>query len=344
MKEQSLEDFLAQQLDKDIDEKTLIALLKTEKLNFHELAQRFNVPLLTVRGAIRKLTNKTVMVRADGESIYIAHLPEIGSKKKLNPDWWNGRKLRFGFASDAHLGSKYERLDVLHGLYDLFEKRDVPVVFNGGNFIDGEAKHNKNYIHKFGLDAQVEYAVEVYPYKPNIETWFISADEHEGWYTMREGIDMGRYWQMLRERNGMFDLKHIGFVEADIDVHGGTMENPVWLRLMHPGGGSAYAHSYAPQKIVESFQPGEKPHILLIGHFHKGSYDIIRGVHTLQILSQKDQCPWMRKHKIDSHVGGGMIEITVDERGMITEFEPRIWQYFDRKFYEGNDKFWKKIK
>jgi len=67
------------------------------------------------------------------------------------------------------------------------------------------------------------------------------------------------------------------------------------MKLMHPGGGSAYAVSYRPQKIIESFQDGEKPHILLLGHYHKSLKVEIRGVVTILVPSCQDQTPFMRR-------------------------------------------------
>lgn len=330
-----------QREDKAIDEAKLIALLKTEKLLAREIATRFDVPIVSVQDKLHELAEKKVMIRSDQEGFYIDNAPEEGGKKRLNPDMWQGDTLKIGFVSDNHLCSHFERLDVLNLMYDLFEREGVNVVMNGGNWIDGEARFNKNEIHTTGFGRQIQYAVDHYPYKEGIETWFISGDDHEGWYNQREGINSGEFFQMQREKAGKFDLKHLGYVEADIDLNGGAYEIPMWCRVMHPGGGSSYAVSYAPQKIIESLQGGEKPHILFIGHYHKLSYNLFRNVYTIQMGTTCDQTIFMRKKKIEAHVGGGIAEFSRGEDGLINRCKVEFITAYDKKFYLGKDKYWK---
>jgi hypothetical protein len=324
-----------------LDTKTLVDILRTESLSVEEIATRFNVPIRKVTDTIEELSHKKTMLTIVDGKYSVKEAPIEGGKKVLDPDLWRGDTIRFGFTSDNHICSHFERLDVLNLIYDICEGEGVQTVLNGGNWIDGEARFNKNEIHKVGLDRQINYAVEVYPYRKGIETWFVSGDDHEGWYSQREGINIGDYFQSKREQAGMFDLKHLGYVEADIDLNEGKFENDSWLRVMHAGGGSAYATSYAAQKIVESLQGGEKPSVLFIGHYHKLLYAYIRNVHTIQMGATQDQSIFMRKKKIEAHVGGGIVELRRDKFGSIVRCKVDFITAFDRKFYLGKDKYWK---
>lgn len=335
------DDLRKQRESKVIDEKKLIALLQQEKRTIGDIAKHFDVPIVTVERTLNSLAEKKVMVRTGPDGYYIDDAPEEGGKKSLNQKMWQGDTLKIGFISDNHLCSHFERLDVLNLLYDLFESEGVSFVVNGGNWIDGEARFNKNEIHTRGFGRQIEYAVKHYPYRKGLETWFISGDDHEGWYNQREGINSGEFFQMQRERAGMFDLKHLGYVEADIDLNGGEYDIPMWCRVMHPGGGSAYAVSYAPQKLIESLQGGEKPHVFFIGHYHKLSYNIIRNVHAIQMGTTCDQTIFMRKKKISAHVGGGIAEFRRGSDGLINRGKVEFITAYDKKFYIGKDKYWK---
>lgn len=337
----SKDDLRKQRESKVIDEKSLIAFLKNGKQTIREMSKRFDVPIVTVQNTLSSLAEMKVMVRSDNGEYYIDESPEEGSKRTLNADMWQGDTLRYGFISDNHLCSNFERLEVNETLYDLFESEGIKTVFNGGNWIEGEARFNKNEIHVHGFGNQINYAVKHYPHREGMETWFISGDDHEGWYNQREGINSGEYFQMMREKSGLFDLKHLGYVEADIDLNGGEFENPMWCRIVHPGGGSSYAHSYSVQKIIESYQGGEKPHILMVGHYHKMSYNFVRGVYAVQMGTTKDQDIFMRKKKLEAHIGGGIIEIRRAPDGIINRFRPEFITFFDKKFYLGNDKYWK---
>jgi hypothetical protein len=133
----------------------------------------------------------------------------------------------------------------------------------------------------------------------------------------------------------------LGYVEADIEINQGGYENDSWIRVMHAGGGSAYATSYAPQKIIESYQGGEKPSVLFIGHYHKLSYNVIRNVHVIQMGCTQDQSIFMRKKKIEAHVGGGLVHLWRDKNGIINRVAPELITVFDKKFYIGDDKYWK---
>ena len=169
----------------------------------------------------------------------------------------------------------------------------------------------------------------------------MSGDDHEGWYNQREGINIGEYFQMKREREGMNDLKHLGYVEADVEINEGGFENNSWIRIMHAGGGSAYATSYAPQKIVESLQGGEKPAVLFIGHYHKLGYNYVRNVHAILCGCTQDQSIFMRKRKIEAHVGGGLVHLYRDKNGIINRVQTEFITAFDKKFYIGDNKYWK---
>ena len=44
-----------------------------------------------------------------------------------------GDKKKLLFISDTHLGSKYDRLDILRYLYDLAEEQEIDTVFHAGD-------------------------------------------------------------------------------------------------------------------------------------------------------------------------------------------------------------------
>jgi hypothetical protein len=114
------------------------------------------------------------------------------------------------------------------------------------------------------------------------------------------------------------------------------------LVVMHPGGGSSYAYSYRPQKIVESLSGGEKPGVLIIGHYHKLSCNLIRNVWMLQAGTTMDQSVFMRKKGLEAHVGGFIVTLQQDaETGAIFRCVADQRVYFDRAYY--NDR-WSKTR
>ncbi|MEN6603783.1 MAG: hypothetical protein ABFD86_15340, partial [Bryobacteraceae bacterium] len=237
----------------------------------------------------------------------------------------------FGATGDNHLGSKHERLDALNTLYDIFADEGITEVYNTGNWIEGESRVNKHDIKVFGLDGQIDYWVQNYPQRKGITTYYVAGDDHEGWYQQREGMNIGRHAQWAAEHSGRTDLKFLGYVEADIELK--TPGGSGWMKIMHPGGGAAYALSYAPQKIVESFQGGEKPRVLLLGHYHKFDFCYPREVYTVQTGCTVDQSIFMRKNKIQAHVGGCVVRINQSADGIINRCQAEFISFFDRDFY-----------
>lgn len=242
-------------------------------------------------------------------------------------------KLRFGACGDTHLCSTRERLDALNTVYDWYANEGITDIYHTGNIIEGEARFNVREIHTFGLENQVQYLIDNYPQRPGITTHFIVGNEHEGWYQAREGISIGHFIERSAKESGRTDLHYLGFLEHDIKF---ANENGSFvMRLSHPGLGSAYSISYSVQKIVESYQGGEKPAVLLVGHFHKLEYlPSVRNVRTLQTGCLTDQSTWARSRRIEYHVGAWLLELEQDEKtGACTGC--RAWDrtFFDRGFY-----------
>ena len=244
---------------------------------------------------------------------------------------------RLGVISDTHYGSKYCREDVVEDLYDWYAKEGIEKVYHCGNWIDGQSHFNKYDLipEAHGMQAQLELFVRRYPKKKNLKTYYVAGDDHEGWYAQREGIDIGRSLEDTARHSGRTDLVYLGYKEAFVALEHPKSHKHSRMLVDHPGGGSAYADSYAAQKRVEAAQPGEKPGVWLFGHWHKIGYFRPRGVNVLLCGCTKDLDPFGRKKGLRYDVGGSIIEMRQDEGGAIVEFTPRIRTYYDRSYHEG---------
>ena len=56
------------------------------------------------------------------------------------------------------------------------------------------------------------------------------------------------------------------------------------------------------------------------------------------IISTEDQTPFMRKLKIQAHVGGWIVEFVLTKGGLISRFKTEWIPFYDKGFY---DKAWK---
>jgi hypothetical protein len=286
-----------------------------------------------VLDAIDELKRAGVNVQREGDRYVVAktfaqayteNVIEIVSRKD--------NTFLFGACGDQHIGSKYHREDVNHDLYRRYADAGVQAAFNTGNWIDGEASFNRYDILAHGIDAQAKLMADLYP-KHSFPTYAVWGDDHEGWYVQREGIDVGRYVESIMREAG-HNWHDLGFMEAHVRLVNANSGKSVVMSVVHPGGGSSYATSYRPQKIIESFEGGEKPAVLLLGHYHKLDAGLVRNVWYLQTGTTEDQTPFMRKKSLEAHVGGAMIHLEQDpESGAITGFTPNLWRYFNRAFH-----------
>ncbi len=274
----------------------------------------------------------------------IEHEPPIGTSTgifweiKSFPD----NKFRFGAFGDLHAASKYCRWEVREDLTRRAEKFGAQAILDTGNWIDGEASFNRYDVEKVGMDEQLGILADRYPKTP-VPTYAVTGADHEGWYVKREGIDIGRHCESVMRQAGHL-WTNLGYMQADIILRNHNTGVASVLRIMHPGGGSAYALSYRPQKIIESMEGGEKPAVLLMGHYHKIDFGLVRNVWYVQTGTGQDQTPFMAQKAIEAHVGGFLIEMEQDpETGGIVEFTPIARRYFNKAYYfksgQGNQRW-----
>ena len=244
-------------------------------------------------------------------------------------DW-----MRFGLVGDTHLCCKQERLAELHQFYDLMEAEGIRTVFHAGNIVDGYVpKINGDSVFASSIDGQCQYVIDNYPKRKNMITHFITGDDHEGWW-QKEGFNFGGYLQYLAHDQDRKDLRYIGHVEADVEIRNGDGA-PTIIKVQHPGGGSSYARSYTGQKQVESFEGGEKPSILIQGHYHVSNYMNDRNIHVVSLPGWQDQTIFARKKRLRMEIGGAIMSFKRNPAdGSVTRFQIEFVRYFTRGYYK----------
>lgn len=248
---------------------------------------------------------------------------------------------RFLSLGDTHLGSKYERLDVLEDLYDRAAAWGADRALHTGNWIDGVSSFNAHDLKVYGMEDQLAYLAKHYPSRDGITTYAVAGEDHEGWFSRREGIDIGKRAEQTMRDLGRADWVNLGFMESHVRLVNANSGKEAILAVVHPGGGSAYALSYSVQKIIEALEGGEKPAVALYGHYHKLWAGNIRNVWVQQTGCTQDQTVFTRnKVKQEVHVGGILTELEQDPRtGAIVAMTAKICRYFVRGYY--NDR-WRK--
>ena len=336
-KGRSINEFSAtvQQQREEAQQRLLSALRKGGTVP--ELAAISGASERLVRELLQQLRDAHIVLHEEGDRFAIGTslAPAFSSEEAVKYVSRKDNTFLFGALGDSHLGSKYERLDVTNDLYDRYEAAGVDRVLHTGNWIDGDEPKNRHDIAVHGMEPQMAYLAKHYPARKGIVTYAVAGEDHEGWWTRSEGIDVGKRAEQTMREVGRTDWVNLGFMEAHIRLVNANSGKEAILAVVHPGGGSAYALSYSIQKIVEALEGGEKPSVGLYGHYHKLWAGNIRNVWVVCTGCGQDQTVFMRnKVKQEAHVGGTLIELEQDPKtGAIIAMTPKLIRYFVRGYY-----------
>lgn len=215
--------------------------------------------------------------------------------------------------SDTHLGNIHQQLHLLNKIYEEAYKRGITTVLHCGDLVDGNylnrpEQPRQQFLH--GFDEQVGYVVDMYPKVRGITTKYILGSHDETHY--KNGQATVNSW-ISRCRS---DMEYLGQDSAAITING------VKIFMDHPGGGSAQALSYKPQKRIEILESDYQPKILLIGHYHKSYSFVYRNVRGIEVPCLCDKTQFQQKQGLSNVVGAYFLNIYSDSKGNIQYFEP----------------------
>lgn len=283
-----------------------------------ELQTGCNIEYLKTKFKLSERVINAIIEDIKDDGIDIEYIDGIYKVKKIptEQDTVHSCKLKdgwhkLGVVSDTHLNSIYQQLTHLNSMYDIFYSEGVEYVLNCGDICAGMGMYQGQEYEVFniGADAQVEYAIKNYPKRNGIKTKVISGNHDLSFYK-KSGIDIIKKLASERE-----DIEYLGQYSAYIEIADG-----VYIYLLHPDSGQAYAISYRPQRIASGFTDNNKPDIMLIGHFHQTEYIYERNIHIIQCGSFEGQTSFLKRKGIMPKIGGWIIEFKVDG-GFITRFK-----------------------
>lgn len=182
-----------------------------------------------------------------------------------------GTPYTIGVISDTHLGSKYCLRTQLRDFIEYAYSKGAREILHPGDVLDGNYKHGIWEVSHMGLDEQADDLFQTLPQLPGLNYRCITGN-HDHTFTLGSGVDVGSYLAARFAERGRNDLHFYGNRGAFLKVGGAV------IHLWHPGSGGSYAKSYHLQKKIEAYGPGEKPHILLAGHWHQYCHVYERGV------------------------------------------------------------------
>lgn len=214
----------------------------------------------------------------------------------------------FGVMSCTHYGSLFSNIEGARAFYAECRRQDARFVLHVGDVLDGYKMHKGMEFEQsdIGWDAQAARFQKEAP--DDLPTHFITGNHDESLKKLA-GLRPGE--ELARRRT---DWNYLGSCSGRVTLDAGKGRKCV-VDLMHPGGGSSYALSYRPQKLVESLEGGSKPDVLLIGHYHKAEWlPAYRNVCVVQAGCFQWQTPFMRDLALAAHVGGWIVRVKMGKR------------------------------
>ena len=247
---------------------------------------------------------------SDKKHFYTIEYPQI-ENNYVHSKLWSGNPIKLGLISDTHMGisPQYMALDELRTTLEIFRDHGVSTVLHAGDITHGVSSRHQGLMYEMapgvvGADDQVNYVVENYPRIEGLTTYFITGS-HDLWVYNKSGFDVGRAIDRLRD-----DMVYLGPESANVFV---GPKHRTRIMIHHPDGGSSYAISYRPQKLVEAMSGGEKPHLYIIGHFHRFGIFRPRNVITIMLPGFQWNSPFYKRKGLEPEVGGVYLEMDVAE-------------------------------
>lgn len=241
--------------------------------------------------------------------------------QKLHNHSFNGKHIKFGYYSDPHVGEAHFHEELWHSMCKFFVSEGIKNVYCPGDNVEGMSGrpgHIYDLTH-IGASAQLAYASELFASAPKLNFYIIDGN-HDQWFKEKgnTGLVVGRELEKMNK-----NVTFLGEWEADV-----KLAPNVIMKLFHGNDGTAYADSYKLQKLIESFQGGKKPNIVLSGHYHKQVAIFRRNVFGFECGTLCGQTKFMRGKKLPAHMGFGIIEIWVNKNG-IARLRHEFFPYYD---------------
>lgn len=248
-------------------------------------------------------------------------LRSMPEQRQVDHSMFYGSLVRFGYYSDPHCGERNFREPLWRQMVAFFEKNKIKTVYCPGDNLEGMSGrpgHIYELAH-IGASAQLNYAESLFKLAPKLDFHIIDGN-HDQWFKEKGNIGLVAGAELAHRCP---NVHFLGEWEARI-----KLAQNVELMLFHGNDGTAYADSYKLQKLIESLEGGKKPNIILSGHYHKQVAIFRRNVFGFECGTLCGQTRFMRGKKIPAHMGFGIIEIWVGQRG-IERLRHEFFPYYD---------------
>lgn len=313
----------------------IVDLTRRGPIKFSVLCDKLDLSPNKTRALIEKAKQARINIHVEHDHVGIQHAYEekvttIGIAPVI------GKRQRVGVISDTHLGSKYCLRAQLIDFVEYAYEQGVRDILHPGDVLDGMYKHGLWEVSHSGLEAQTQDLFEVLPKKKGLNYHCITGN-HDWTFAEASGVDVGGYIASYFREQGRSDIHFYGNRGAFLRINGAL------VHLWHPRSGGSYAKSYGIQKHIEKYSSGEKPNVLLAGHWHTFCYVYERGVHGIACPTfQGGGSAFSKSLGGAPAIGGLILSWDLTEHGTVRNFTLEKRSYFEAerpREIEGREEF-----
>lgn len=303
-------------MEKEICDK--IYFMAKKKKSFLEICEKLELKDYEVAGLVVMMAQQGYNIDFVNGEVVVRKVPPKHEDVYQIPN--NLEHLKLLLISDTHLGSKYDRIDILRYLYDKAEGKGIQHILHSGDFTDGRSTRPEQVyeLKEPSYEGQVDYCVEKYPSFSG-KTYVIQGN-HDDWWYKSAGSEIVKTIAKQRE-----DMIYLGADIADLRI--GNLK----VRLFHGSGGGAYAKSYKLQKYLDTIPVQERPDILQTGHIHQSFYMKQDKTHCFQTSCLEDQTPYCRSMGLSNDKSCWWVDVDFDDKGNIYKITPELEEFGNKK-------------
>lgn len=303
-------------MEKEICDK--IYFMAKKKKSFLEICEKLELKDYEVAGLVVMMAQQGYNIDFVNGEVVVRKVPPKHEDVYQIPN--NLEHLKLLLISDTHLGSKYDRIDILRYLYDKAEDKGIQHILHSGDFTDGRSTRPEQVyeLKEPSYEGQVDYCVEKYPSFSG-KTYIIQGN-HDDWWYKSAGSEIVKTIAKQRE-----DMIYLGADIADLRI--GNLK----IRLFHGSGGGAYAKSYKLQKYLDTIPVQERPDILQTGHIHQSFYMKQDKTHCFQTSCLEDQTPYCRSMGLSNDKSCWWVDVDFDDKGNIYKITPELEEFGNKK-------------
>lgn len=254
------------------EKELLICEMADEGYTLNEMAKVLWLSSRQVHQKIQKLVSDGYFISPiyfdDGNVRYC--FDKCDKKHTVNISLGDSSKFKALVISDIHIGNELENLSYLYKVYDYARDKNINVILNCGDLIDGSFTKGKQVVSD--IDEQTERVINDYPYDKNILN-FICFGNHD-YSAYENGRDVALAISKRRP-----DLINVGYGFSLINIERDQF-------MMHH---LLFKKVSMPNKLI------------LEGHHHKALFKIMRNNFYVNVPPLSDLC--------FGHQGPGMIEM-----------------------------------